>query len=152
MVRDVFSILTRLLGLPPPYQEQLPSTMPDRRNHVNTKPPQDWIVAVFESSPEREWPADGIISATRVGRFKHYTVAWKQSCISTDCLRRRPGPNTESWRIRILEWRKIDGVEHIVVDWEPTAVRRRAFESPGGRKLLCEYRRRMRAERAREAR
>lgn len=149
MVGHGFSFLTRLLGLPPLYREHLPSVMPDRGRHNSTRP-QNWTVAVLDRAPGKEWPADGIISATRVGRFKHYTVAWKQSCISTDCLRRQPGPNTESWRIRILEWRNIDGAKHIVVDWEPTTVRRCAFESPGGRRLLREYRQRVRTERARK--
>lgn len=146
MVQYVFSFLARLLRLPTSHQPILLPTMLDQRKDPSSKH-QDWIVVVLDRVPEKEWPANGIISATRVGRFKHYAVAWKQSCIRTDCLRRRPEPNTESWRVRILEWRQIDGIEHIVVDWEPTTLRRCAFESTGGRKLLREYRQRARAER-----
>ena len=113
---------------------------------VNTAEPQSNL-AVLDKAPDKEWLAERIIRTKQVGRCKYYFVAWKPSYIGLDCFRRRPGPNTESWRASVLERKLVHGLEYALVDWEPTAVRSWAFQSPGGRRLLREYYRQERIKR-----
>ena len=96
-------------------------------------------LAVLTKAPDKEWLAESIIRTKRVGRCKYYFVAWKPSYIRSDCLQRRPGSDTESWRASVLERKLVNGVEYALVDWEPTAVCSWAFQSPGGRRLLREH-------------